>query len=297
MFIKFSPFSFLFFSLYLCFFPVLFSCSSFYVYWLYIEFISLLFIGVCYTLFVSGMSNLIVYFLVQAAASMRIFVFYLLDIHILVLASLFIKLGLFPFFSWYISTIHIFPNFPFVVVSTLHKLPPLLVSYFFLNCTSSNFLHAIFVLNFLLAVVIMYRVSDLRYLLVVSSIPNTVWMVIACLMHDILSLVLFCFVYFISFFVFLTLFKTSTSLSARYKRSGFMIVPFLLLINLAAIPPFPIFYTKFLVGISYYSYCPSRFFFISVIFFLNVLGMIAYIQVRFRFLFVYITSPSLFLLF
>ena len=99
MFILFTPFTFLFFSVYLLVIVFLLTVSNFYFFWVYMEILILLFIGTAYTVFVGSYTQLILYFLMQTLASFGILVFYILEVQELLVISLFLKLGMFPFMS------------------------------------------------------------------------------------------------------------------------------------------------------------------------------------------------------
>jgi len=63
------------------------------------EIVILLFIGVSYTIFIHRYTQLILYFLFQTVASFSVLVFYLFSYKYLLFVRLFLKLGMFPFFS------------------------------------------------------------------------------------------------------------------------------------------------------------------------------------------------------
>ncbi|MEI2420791.1 hypothetical protein V6O07_11005, partial [Arthrospira platensis SPKY2] len=61
--------------------------------------------------------------IVQALSSFFILLSYIYDSRIFITTAIFIKLSIFPFYSWYINTIYRFPNFILWLSSTIHKLP------------------------------------------------------------------------------------------------------------------------------------------------------------------------------
>ena len=131
MFVIFTPFSYLFFSVYSLVLLFMFTLSNFYLFWVYIEIAMLLFIGLAYTIFLHSYTQLILYFLIQTLASFSMLVFYTLDQRYLLYFSLFLKLGIFPFISWYLNVLYRFPSFTLLIRRTLHKLPPLFLFHLF----------------------------------------------------------------------------------------------------------------------------------------------------------------------
>jgi len=99
MLIFFTPYTYMFLSLYFFITFILLRISNFFIFWLIIEIIMLLYIGVSYTIFTHRYTQLIIYFLFQTLASFSILVSYLISYKYLLFISLFLKLGIFPFFS------------------------------------------------------------------------------------------------------------------------------------------------------------------------------------------------------
>lgn len=246
MFITFSPYSFLYFSFYLTFLFSLLQISNFYYYWVIIEVLMLLFIGLAYSFMVSSYSQLILYFLIQTIASFLILVFYLYDLPIFLTVAFILKLSIFPFFMWYINVIYRLPNFIFWLASTLHKVPPIMILKIFIFNLDPTLLWVSIVFTTLVAGVIMLSMFDFRILLVLSSIGNNSWLLLSQISHIILFVV-YMVVYRLSLFLVLRRFGGLSKLSF-VKNLSFSNRNFSFwVLTLSGMPPFPLFYLKILV--------------------------------------------------
>ena len=165
----------------------LFRISNFYFFWLYIEIAILLFIGLSYTVFTHSFTQLMLYFLIQTLASFGILVFYTIDLSLLFYFSLFLKLGIFPFISWYLNVLYRFPSFILLLRRTLHKLPPLFLFYIVYNPSYSSFVIVSVLLSLVVGGFYILNVLDLRYLIVVSSIANNGFLLIGLISGSMVS--------------------------------------------------------------------------------------------------------------
>lgn len=172
MFLAFTPFTFFFVRIYSLVLVFLFTLSNFYFFWLYMEIAILLFIGLSYTIFTHSFTQLMLYFLIQTLASFRMLVFFTTDLIFLFYGSLFFKLGMFPFMSWYLNVLYRFPSFILLLRRTLHKLPPLFLFLFTYNSAYSSFILLAALLSLVAGGFFMLNVLDFRYLIVVSSMAN-----------------------------------------------------------------------------------------------------------------------------
>jgi formate hydrogenlyase subunit 3/multisubunit Na+/H+ antiporter MnhD subunit len=249
MFIFFTPYTYLFLSLYFIILTFMFSINNFFIYWLFIEIVMLLFIGVSYTIFIHSYTQLMLYFLFQTLASFSVIVFYLLTYKYLLFIRLFLKLGMFPFFSWYINVLYRFPSFILFLSSTLHKLPPIYIFYMMFEYQYIAFILLFCVLTVIISSIYMLYVKDLRYLVIISSVGNNSFMLLAILSNSVLVFLLFYTVYMVNTYLILYRFGNLSSHTMSYKLSYsiFILALFLLLLNLGSFPPFPGFFSKFLV--------------------------------------------------
>lgn len=245
MFINASPFTFLFSTIYFVLLCLLPSISDFYMFWVVIELLMLIFIGICYTCFLNSISSLISYFLIQSVASFYILLSFVLSSPVLFSFSFILKIGGFPLSAWFISCVVVFPPFPLFLACSFHKLPILvLISQFSLTLPRRVFWGFV-CLNTLFTGLFLVTTLDLRYFLVGSSIANNSWLLLRQ------SGGVFCIVLFIATYfpiLFWTLFRIGTSAKLNpYFTNSNLILLFAQLIALSGLPPSPLFISKLLI--------------------------------------------------
>lgn len=280
MFVIFTPFSYLFFSVYSLVLLFIFTLSNFYLFWVYIEIAMLLFIGLAYTIFLHRYTQLMLYFLMQTLASFRMLVFYTLDQGYLLYFSLFLKLGMFPFMSWYLNVLYRFPSFTLLIRRTLHKLPPLFLFHLFYRSTYRTFVLTSALISLIVGGFYMLMVLDLRYLIVVSSIANNSFLLIGIISGSLSSFFFFYFLYFINMLLLLLTFKglLKPLIYTSRDKAPIVILLMLLLLNIAALPPIPMFLAKFIVIYNYLIVNPLSLSFLIVLVLCNVAIMASYCQ-------------------
>jgi len=285
MFLAFTPFTFFFVRVYRIVLLFIFSLSNFYFFWLYIEIAILLFIGLSYTIFSHSFTQLILYFLIQTLASFSMLVFYTLDFSYLFYFFLFFKLGIFPFISWYLNVLYRFPSFVLLLSRTLHKLPPLFLFLLVYNSTYSSFILLSVLLSLIVGGFYMLNVLDLRYLIVVSSMANNGFLLLGLISGSMFVFWLFYSLYFLNMFFILYMLGGFTKLSFNQIRSKSLttIVVLALLFNLAALPPFPMFFAKFLVLLEYFTSAPNSTYMIVILILANVFIMASYCQLLIKY--------------
>ena len=285
MFLVFTPFSYFFLSSYLIVLSILFSIRNFYLFWLYIEILMLLFIGFSYTIFSNSYTQLMVYFLMQTLASFSMLVFYRLDYRSLFCLSLFLKLGIFPFFSWYINVLYRFPSFLLLLRGTLHKLPPLFLIALVVSSADVVLLVVISLMTLVVGGFFMLSVLDFRYLLVVSSMANNRFLVLGVLSRSYLGFLLFYILYFLTMSVRLFVLDNFMKplLTSQTTKAPIILLITLLLLNIASLPPLPMFLAKFLLIYEFLLMHPSFFGLLVVIVLANVSMVVRYCQLFIKF--------------
>jgi len=248
MFLVFTPFRYFFLRVYLIVLSILFSISHFYVFWLYIEVLILLFIGFSYTIFSNSYTQLMLYFLIQTLASFRILVFYILDYRSLFCMFLFLKLGMFPFFSWYVNVLYRFPSSLLLLSGTLHKLPPLLLLAIVVSSSNISLLVVTRLVTLMVGGFFILRVLDFRYLLVVSSIANNSFLILGIVSGSYSRFFIFYALYFMTIAARLYVLDNFMKVLPPQPTKRFLIIFItFLLLNMAALPPLPMFLAKFLL--------------------------------------------------
>ena len=286
MLLFFTPYTYLFLSFYFLVIFNMFSINSFYIFWLFMEILILLFIGVAYTVFTHSYTQLMLYFLFQTIGSFSILVIYLFSFKTLLFFRLFFKLGIFPFFSWYINVLYRFPSSLLFLARTFHKLPPIYIFYLIIDIESLSLLLIVISLTVLVSSVYMLNIYDLRYLIIVSSIGNNSFLLLAVIRNSLLVFSIFYSIYVVTILLILSSFLNIISHSISYSVvfSSFSIILILLLLNLASFPPFPGFFTKFMVFFSCITqYRHLSYYFLSLII-VNVIIIVSYVNVIFKYL-------------
>ena len=288
---SFTPFSFFFLTFYLFIISFLFSVSNFILFWVLIEFSILLFIGISFTLFFNSLSSLILYFLVQTLSSFNILIFFLFPHPILFFISILLKLSIFPFHFWFLSVCYSFPNFLLFLVSSIHKLPIFLI----LNIFPLVNFSFIFWLSTFMSILVRGRLmlvsSDIRLVLVTSSVGNNSWFLLASMSNFntfLLYFLVYCFFLFSTFY-FLSYFSKPSNFSVRFRNLDYFTI---LLVSLRGLPPFPLFFVKIFVLISLFltfDLAPS--FFLFILF--SSLMLIGYVQSASKFIVHAVSSQSL----
>lgn len=272
----FTPYSFIFFSIYLLLTFTLFTINNFYFYWIVIELIMLLFIGLSYTLFVSSYSQLIRYFLIQTLSSFTILLSYIYDVSLIITVSMLLKLSIFPFYAWYINVSYRFPNFILWLSRTLHKVPIILMLIRFHLNLYIPLLWISILLTVLIRGIMIIMVVDLRMLLVISSVGNNSWFIISQ-MSSLAIFLLFFTVYSLSLFIILLSFKGMSKPSPLSRPSSYPYTLSIWVLSLSGIPPFPLFYFKILVIYFYTTSYTFNYLFVLFLLF-NTFILVGYIQ-------------------
>ena len=288
MFLVFTPFRYFFLRAYLIVLSFLFSISHFYVFWLYIEVLILLFIGFSYTIFSNSYTQLMLYFLIQTLASFRILVFYILDYRSLFCMFLFLKLGMFPFFSWYVNVLYRFPSSLLLLRGTLHKLPPLLLLSIVVSSSNMSLLVATRLVTLIVGGFFILRVLDFRYLLVVSSIANNSFLILGIVSGSYRGFFIFYGLYFMTIAARLYVLDNFMKLLSPQPTKGFIVIFItFLLLNIAALPPLPMFLAKFLLIYEFLLVHSSYVGIVVLVVLVNVSIVVSYCQ-----LFIKLTTNS-----
>jgi len=280
MFLAFTPFSYLFLLVYSFLIITLFTIRRFYLFWVYIEILMLLFIGLSYTLFTHSYTQLMLYFLIQTLASFSMLVFYTLDYSYMLYFSLFLKLGIFPFMSWYLNVLYRFPNFILFLSSTLHKLPPLILFWLVYSQEFVSFIIISVALSVLVGGYYILTILDLRYLIVVSSMANNGFLLLSLISGTLASFTMFYTIYVFNMLFILGIIGILVKplvVVSRSKRFQVLLI-MMLLLNMASLPPLPMFLAKFLIIYDFFITNPISSFWVTLILLANVAIIASYCQ-------------------
>lgn len=299
MFTRFTPYTHIFLALYYIVIRQIIFTNSFFIYWIIIEVLILLFMGFRYTLFFNGYTQLILYFLFQTLGSFRIIVAYLFRIKYFLLFSIFLKLGIFPFYSWYINVLYRFPNPRILLASTWHKLPPVFIFYMIVDRRVLRFVFIFLTLTVLVSAVFIISIYDMRYLIIVSSIGNNSFLLLALITQRIYIFILFYGVYYMAISMIIKTFRQSSRHNYSYTPYSLSekFAIFFIILNIASLPPLPIFIGKFIVLFNCISIYGNYSIYLLIIVLINVMIIVRYVNVTFKYLINVYTNRSQYFLY
>ena len=294
MFYIFTPFRFLFIFFYLGLVSLILRSSSFLNLWCLIEFMMLVFMGLSFSIVVIGLSHLIGYFLIQAVSSTGLFIFFLSGSSTIFSLFMLLKLSIFPFIFWFINLIPTMSSFMVFIVGSFQKLPPFFMLYRFSLSYSITIIIVSSLLNLLFCVFLISTSLSLRIFLVVSSVANNSWIFLSQLISWKVFIIFFVFYSFYIIVIFI-LFGPSLAIPSGFLRNrrSLLCVLTLVLLSLAAFPPFPLFFVKVLVIYSIVHYRSILTFYAILMLVLNSFLIYSYL----KFIFVYRTSAFFYRLF
>jgi len=252
------------------------------MFWVVIEFASLMFMGLSYSFISFGFSSLMLYFVVQAVSSVGLFFFFGLGAFYLVIIILFLKLAVFPFFHWFFSVAYKLPTSIFFLSSTFQKFPPIIFIFLFLPSFPFLFFVSL-VLTVSVSSIFMINAFSFRLLLSFSSVGGNAWFIFSGFSG--LEFFLFFFlIYSLNFYLLCLFIKGSVKLFFPSSTTSYVFLARLM--SMGGFPPFPVFFLKLyilqsVVGLSYLPFG------LLVLFLLSVVVMIASYM---RYLFGVVTS-------
>lgn len=216
------------------------------MFWIFIEISILVFIGLRYTIFLNRFSPLIVYFLIQAFASFRILITYCWRSTIIFTIFIIFKLAIFPFHTWFLNVIYRFPNFILLLSSTLQKLPVFLIILTFNIYLERRLIWFRIVSSTLIAGILILQTSDIRIVILSSSIGNNSWFILTYFINIQTFLLFFITYSLFIFFIISNLHYFSKPITLGLKRQSLFIF-IVLMLSISGLPPFPFFFTKIYV--------------------------------------------------
>ena len=227
--------------------------NSRFIIWLRLEINMLRFLPIISSGLNIELENSVKYFLIQRWASIIFLISYFFcsyfinSIRTLLILSIFIKLGISPFHTWFISILKTCSLYILMLLSSLQKIIPLIIlnNVFFFFRT----FYFCIIITIIFLVIILSSVININKLLALSSLGNILWLISS----NLLSLKLM--ILFLTIYVFLLmgiyLFYNSFyyNLFIQINRINFFdkIIIVLLFISLGGMPPLLGFLRKFLI--------------------------------------------------
>lgn len=198
------------------------------------------------------------------------------------------KLGMPPFYYWYLKIINNLSWINILLLSTIQKIIPILILRNLFNLINSNFL----IINlFLIIIYIIYRSiiglfqSNLKYLICYSSIIQICWILIILLFNEII-----CIIYFliyritsINIFYLINKFKINNLVSLSYLKINNLLVFYqinIYMYSFASLPPFFGFINKLIIVQNLRNLLP--FLTILIIIFRSLIRILFYLRLSFN---------------
>lgn len=142
-----------------------------------------------------------------------------------------------------------FPNFILFLSSTLHKLPPLILFWLVYSQEFVSFIIISVALSVLVGGYYILTILDLRYLIVVSSMANNGFLLLSLISGTLASFTMFYTIYVFNMLFILGIIGILVKplvVVSRSKRFQVLLI-MMLLLNMASLPPLPMFLAKFLI--------------------------------------------------
>ena len=199
------------------------------------------------------LENSVKYFIVQRWASiiflMRFFFCnYLFNrFYLLLIIRMFIKLGVSPFHTWFISILKTCSLFILIILSTIQKLIPLII----LNNIYINYIIFYFSIFFTIVfiVFILSRVINLNKLLALSSLGNILWLISRNILSiKLIFLFIIIYIYILlGIYIFYNMYYYNIFMQINRINFFDKIIIILLFISLGGMPPILGFLRKLLI--------------------------------------------------
>ena len=228
------------------------------------------------------LENSVKYFLIQSWASIIFLIrfffssYFFNSINLLLIISIFIKLGISPFHTWFISILKTCSLYILIILSSLQKVIPLIILnniYFYINVFYFCIMITMIFLFFMLA-----RVININKLLALSSLGNILWLISSNLLS--LKLMAIFMLIYVILLIGIYLFYSSFyyNLFIQMNRMNFYdkIVIVILFMSLGGIPPLLGFLRKFLILKIIFLY--ENIFLFIIIIFLSLILLYHYIS-------------------
>jgi len=199
------------------------------------------------------LENSVKYFLIQRWASIIFLIRYFFcnflfnSFYLLLIISIFIKLGISPFHTWFISILKSCSLYILILLSTVQKIIPLIILnnvYIYIRI-----LYLCIFLTILFLLIMLPRVINLNKLLALSSLGNIIWLLSRNLL-SIKLILIFIVIYMyilVGIYIFYNIFYYRLFIQINRIIFSDKVIIVILFISLGGIPPLLGFLRKFLI--------------------------------------------------
>lgn len=234
------------------------SRNNIFIIWIFIEFNLIFYIPLYNKINFSLSNSIIKYFIIQRI-SRRIFLFFLLinnnninlfnlPLNIILLISIWIKIGFFPFRSWYFQISENLEWFIWFILNTLQKIIPLWV--ISINIIQIKYLIFILWINRIFRIIEIWNQISIRWIINSSSLNHFSWIILNITSKTNYWETYFFIYFIISLILYIILINNNWNSILRIfnNKNRYLNILFSLnIINIIGLPPFLGFFPKLII--------------------------------------------------
>uniref|UniRef100_A0AAU6PCL1 NADH-ubiquinone oxidoreductase chain 2 n=1 Tax=Amblyseius obtuserellus TaxID=3061186 RepID=A0AAU6PCL1_9ACAR len=253
-FLKLSSFLLFLLSLMFCF-----SSNSLFFIWISMEINMLMYISMMEPKKPKIYNNLMMYYIIQSLASSLFIFFFILSycinfldkhscIYFIIFLSMWMKMGFFPFNTWYFQVSENLNWFMWFMLNTLQKVLPLWILTFFL--TKTKLLNLMILLNVMYSLFEIWNQTSIRWMINASSLNHFSWMALSMNSQFNIWEMYFIFYLLSSAILYLILYfmNWNSMLNINSNLDYYSLMYFsLIMFNFMGLPPFLGFLPKLMV--------------------------------------------------
>nr|YP_006575947.1 NADH dehydrogenase subunit 2 [Celleporella hyalina]AFJ53892.1 NADH dehydrogenase subunit 2 [Celleporella hyalina] len=237
------------------------SANNWFIYWMSFEISVISFLPMISTTSSKSVETMVKYYIIQAMGS---YVFLFSNIFklgsftsfILMTMSLTMKLGLFPFMFWVPAVMANISWMTLFFISTIQKLNPMIVLHMLNN---NDIIIYVTVSSVFFSSLMASNQTNLRKLMAFSSISHTSFIIISGYISNYLIMMYVCIYMFMTGMLFSVFYKSNMNNTTSWKKNKKKNI---LILALAGLPPFPIFFIKVIMFFYISTISPILLFFI-----------------------------------
>jgi len=203
--------------------------------WILMEIMFLILVGLSLATSCKNVFRIIIFLVIQGIRSLFLIVLFLGNWRVAIWFAVAIKIGIFPFNMWFLRVISELDTLIILTITTLQKIPPILFIYL-MPKLNLGLLLMVLVLNLFISGILAIWHSHLVKIIILGSIANNSWLIISGILS--IKIIL----------IYLAIYRIRIApLLSEKQLHGKEWILILNLLFITGLPPFPIFYLKFLI--------------------------------------------------
>nr|ACS15272.1 NADH dehydrogenase subunit 2 [Phytoseiulus persimilis] len=234
------------------------SSNNMFIIWIFIEFNLMFYIPLYNKMNFSLSNSMMKYFIIQSISS-SMFLFFLLmnnnninlfnlPLNMMLLISMWIKMGFFPFSSWYFQMSENLEWFMWFMLNTLQKMIPLWV--ISMNMIQIKYLMFMLWINSIFSMIEIWNQISIRWIINSSSLNHFSWMILNMTSKTNYWETYFFIYFMISLMLYMILMNNNwnSMLSMFNNKNSYLNILFSLnMMNMMGLPPFLGFFPKLMI--------------------------------------------------